>query len=194
MKKQPIITAFLVAACFAFNFYSCGNSSSASNETEGKAEAAATTVTESFEAEFLGTYIYAGPDTISTPKCTDTLSVWRAIVDCIGTSNIMGDIKVHFDFCGNENGYYGNTFAYMVDQSNDTLFIKSLEGQVKQGKTEEHPSFVTSYWRDDFEILGGTGKYKGALGGGKTDDYNSSEDSNSHHFWKGTITLNKEAD
>ncbi|MBP1668794.1 MAG: hypothetical protein H6Q21_1160, partial [Bacteroidetes bacterium] len=47
------------------------------------------------------------------------------------------------------------------------------------------------YWRDPFEILGGTGKFKGATGKGTTDDYNSSEDPYSHHHWTGTITLLK---
>lgn len=78
--------------------------------------------------------------------------------------------------------------VFMVDKSNDTLFI-SCEGRVIGGKMDEHPSFVTEYWKDDFEILGGTGKYAGATGKGKTDDYNSSEDPNSHHYWKGSISF-----
>jgi hypothetical protein len=102
----------------------------------------------------------------------------------------MGAIEVHFDFCANEQGYYGNQSSYMVDKSNDTLFI-SCEGRVIEGKMAEHPSFVTEYWKDDFEILGGTGKYAEATGGGVTDDYNSSEDPNSHHYWKGSISLIK---
>ena len=44
-------------------------------------------------------------------------------------------------------------------------------------------------WRDPFVFKGGTGRFEGASGGGKTDDYNSSEDPNSHHHWKGTIRL-----
>lgn len=186
MKKLKIITTFALVLCLLFNFYSCKNSSSESKKSEDKNEM----VTEAFEAEFIGNYIYFGPDTILSRKCTDSLST-RIIVDCIGTSNILGDIKIHFDFCGNEQGYYGNQDSYFVDNSNDTLFV-SGEGKVIEGKTKDHPSFVTSYWKDDFEIIGGTGKFEGATGKGKTDDYNSSEDPNSHHHWKGTITLNKE--
>ena len=96
-----------------------------------------------------------------------------------------------FDFCGDDEGHYGNCFAYLVDESNDTLFI-TVEGKVLDGKTEGHPDFVTSYWKDDFEILGGTGNFEGSTGKGKTDDYNSTENQNSHHYWKGTITLIKE--
>lgn len=188
MKKLKIITAFTLVLFLALNFYSCKNSSSESKKAEDKTEM----VTEAFDAEFIGNYTYFGPDTLLPHKCTDSLSA-RIIVDCKGTSNIMGDIKVHFDFCGNEQGYYGNVYGYFVDESNDTLFIGGdYGGRVIEGKTEEHPSFVTSYWKDDFKLIGGTGKFKGATGKGKTDDYNSSEDPNSHHHWKGTITLVKE--
>lgn len=186
MKKLKIIATFTLVLFLALNFYSCKNSSSESKKAEDKTEM----VTEAFEAEFIGNYIYLGPDTLLPQKCTDSLSS-RIIVDCEGTSNIMGDIKIHFDFCGNEQGYYGNTYGYFVDESYDTLFVY-CEGKVIEGKMEEHPFFVTSYWKDDFEILGGTGKFEGATGKGKTDDYNSSEDPNSHHNWKGTITVNKE--
>ena len=63
--------------------------------------------------------------------------------------------------------------------------------EVITGRLEDHPDYVVSYWRDPFEILGGTGRFEGAFGGGMTDDYNSSEDTNSHHHWKGTITMKK---
>lgn len=189
MKKLKIFTTFTLVLYLAFSFYSCKNFSTETKKAEDKSAM----VTEEFEAKFIGNYVYVGPDTLPTQKCTDSLTTWRAIVDCKGTSNIMGDIKIHFDFCGDDKGHYGNTYAYFVDKSNDTLFV-SCEGTVIEGKTNEHPSFVTSYWKDDFEILGGTGKYEGASGKGKTDDYNSSEDPNSHHQWKGTITLNKEGE
>lgn len=187
MKTLKIITTFTLVLYLSLNFFSCKNSSSESKKAEDKTEM----VTEAFEAEFIGTYTYFGPDTLSTQKCPDSLSTWRIIVDCKGTSNILGDIIVHFDFCADEKGPYGNNYAYFVDKSNDTLFV-SCEGMVIEGKMEEHPSFVTSYWKDDFEILGGTGKFEGTSGKGKTDDYNSSEDPNSHHHWKGTITRIKE--
>ncbi len=179
MKNLKVITALALGLCLVFNLFFCK-----------KSEDKDVMVTETFEAKFTGSYIYFGPDTLLHKKCPDSLP-FRVIVDCIGTSNIMGDINVHFDFCANEQGYYGNQSSYIVDKNNDTLFV-SCEGQVIEGKTDEHPSFVTEYWKDDFEILGGTGKYEGATGKGKTDDYNSSEDPNSHHHWKGTITLVKE--
>ena len=78
----------------------------------------------------------------------------------------------------------------MVFGKGDTLFV-TCKGKVIGGKSPDHPEYVTSYWRDDFLILGGTGRFEGATGSGKTDDYNSSEDPYSHHRWKGTITLEK---
>jgi len=187
MKTQTIITSFALVLFLALNFYSCKTSTSESKKADDKAEM----VSKAFEVELIGDYMYVGPDTLLTPKCFDTLLPLRVIVDGKGTSELMGEVTGHFDFCVHwENGNYGNTYAYIVDKGNDTLFV-SCEGVVLPGKEEEHPSYVTSYWKDDFVILGGTGKYAGASGEGKTDDYNSSEDPNSHHQWKGTITMLK---
>jgi hypothetical protein len=187
MKNLKMSTTLLFVLLTMLSFNSCSYFSS-----DTKSEEKSDVVTEPFHAEFIGDYTYVGPDTLASQKCTDSLYVWRAIVDCRGTSNITGDIRVHFDFCGDTNGNYGNTYAYMVDNKNDTLFV-SCEGKVIEGRLDEHPAFVSSYWRDDFVITGGTGKYEGASGIGKTDDYNSLEDPNSHHHWSGIVTLNKES-
>ena len=163
----------------------CNNSDSESSDSTQSEEI----VPQDFEATFLGTYKYVGPDTLEAPRCIDNFAEYfRIIVDCQGTSNVLGDLSVHFDFCGSQDGPYGNTDAFMVDQNSDTLFV-SIEGTVIQGKTDQHPDHVVSYWKDPFEILGGTGKYAGATGSGISDDYNSSEDQNSHHHWKGTISI-----
>ena len=186
VKTKHTVTSFLLPLFLAFTLSSCNNAGSESQNTGQQAEM----VPQDFDATFLGTYTYAGPDTLANSKCTGDLADWRAVVDCQGTSNVLGDLTVHFDFCGNQDGTYGNTYAFMVDQNSDTLFV-SIEGKVIQGKTDQHPAFVVSYWQDPFEILGGTGKYKGATGTGTSNDYNSSEDRNSHHFWKGTIAIAK---
>ena len=78
----------------------------------------------------------------------------------------------------------------MVAANGDILYI-SGEGFVIDGRLDDHPEYVISYWRDPFVILGGTGRFEGATGEGWTDDYNSSEDPNSHHNWTGTITMVK---
>jgi len=148
-------------------------------------------VTMPFEAEFIGEYMYVGPDiaedTGLEPKCGEFI---RVIVDFEGSGSPLGKFTGNFDFCVGPDGGYGQTDAYMVTMKGDTLYI-SVSGNVIQGRLDDHPEYVTSYWRDPFEILGGTGRYKGATGAGVSDDYNSSLDPNSHHNWKGIITLKK---
>ena len=147
-------------------------------------------VTVPFQADALGNYIYIGPDTLPNPKCVAPLDIWRAIVDGKGSGTPLGDFTMHFDFCGDSLSNYGNAYAYLVAGDKDTLFI-NCTGRVFDGRLDDHPSYVVSYWKDTIVILGGTGKYAGATGTIMTDDYNSSEDPNSHHHWTGTITMAK---
>jgi len=147
-------------------------------------------VTVPFVVDYVGTYTDPGS---TTDKC-----ITNVIVDGVGTGTHVGNSTVHFDFCVNpifEDGVfiradYGNADAYIVAANGDTLFV-SVEGAVLPGRLEDHPDYVVSYWRDPFVILDGTGRFEGATGGGMTDDYNSSEDANSHHHWEGTITMKK---
>ncbi len=178
MKKFETLVYFTTLACLSLLILSCNRQKSPKM------------VTENFKANFTGEYKYVGPDTLSNQKCTGQLSLWRAIVDGKGTCTPLGDFTVHFDFCGDSLSNYGNCYAYMVSTNKDTLLI-DISGRVIEGRLDDHPEYVTSYWRDSIRFIGGTGKYKGATGKGITDDYNSSEDTNSHHNWKGTITFNK---
>lgn len=140
-----------------------------------------------FEADFTGTYTAVYPDSLLCGP--GSLHVF---VDCKGKNELLGNFTTHFEFCADEEGYYPGPImdAYMIAESGDTLYI-TCAGQVIPGKQEDHPEHVVSYWRDPFEILGGSGKFAGATGSGTTDDYNSSKDPNSHHSWVGTITLQK---
>jgi len=147
------------------------------------------TETVPFDAEFTGTYTSVQPDSL---RCGP--GQWfHTIVDCTGKGTVLGNFTTHFDFCFENDGYYpgDHMIAYMIADNGDTLFVQSA-GQVLEGRQEDHPEHVTSYWRDPFEILGGSGKFKGATGGGMGDDYNSNLDENSHHHWVGTITMIKE--
>lgn len=148
-------------------------------------------VTQPFKAECTGEYNYIGPDTLPDAKCTGSLSLWRAVVDAKGTATPLGDFTAHFDFCGDSLSNYGNAEAYILDKDGDSLFIET-SGRVYDGRLDEHPAFVTSYWRDTLRFVGGTGKYKDATGIVISDDYNSSEDPYSHHRWEGTITMAEE--
>jgi hypothetical protein len=184
LKKLLILT---IALCLLISCGRSENTSKSNSLKKGKTEM----VTLPFDVTATCDYTYFGPDTLPNPKCTDALSAWRAIVDGKGTGTPVGDFSVHFDFCGDSLSNYGNTEAYMAFSDGDTLFVSGA-GRVLDGRLDVHPAFVTSYWKDTYVILGGTGKYEGATGNIITDDYNSSEDPNSHHHWTGTITMAQE--
>lgn len=141
-------------------------------------------VTKPFKVDFMGTYQPYGE------RCPINV-----LVDGVGTGTHVGNCIVHFDFCigpfSNDSSYYGDTFAYIVAANGDSLFV-SIAGAVVSTPLEDHPEYVVSYFRDPFEILGGTGRFEGASGGGMSDDYNHVDyPGNSFHQWEGTITLKK---
>ena len=147
-----------------------------------------------FEADFVGTYTYGKfGESNPNPRC-----LINVVVDGVGKGNLIGTSNVHFDFCVNPvfedsifvRGDYGDSYAYIVAESGDTLFV-TVEGAVMPGRLDDHSEEVESYWRDPFTIVRGTGKFEGATGGGMTDDFNSTADTNSHHHWEGTITMIK---
>jgi len=185
MKTLKNTFLLMAVFCMILSFSNCNLPGS----NKGKDTVRMTTIP--FAADALGEYIYVGPDTLQDQKCNDSLSAWRAIVNCKGTGTPIGHFTGYFDFCGDADSHYGNAFAYLVAENGDTLYIDA-SGQVIDGKLDEHPAFVVSYWKDKFEITGGTGKYRGATGSITTNDYNSSEDMNSHHHWEGTITMPEE--
>jgi len=150
-------------------------------------------VTITFKADYIGNYTFMGEDLAKCGKGN-----LRVIVDGQGTStffdaqgrcDFLENSSIHFDLCSYPEGY-GPTVSQIVADNGDILYV-SCQGNIIEGKLDDHPSFVTSYWKDPFVILGGTGRFEGATGGGMTDDYNSRIDINSHHHWKGTITLAK---
>jgi len=186
MKTLKTLLLSMAVMCIMI---SCGRSGNvAAGDSPGKSKAKM--VTLPFDVTAKGNYVYVGPDTLTVPKCVAPLNIWRAIVEGDGTGTPTGDFKMHFDFCGDSLSNYGNTVAYMALSDGDTIFVTG-SGRVMDGRLSDHPAFVVSYWKDPFVILGGTGKYAGATGEIMTNDYNSSEDSNSHHHWTGTITMKK---
>jgi hypothetical protein len=156
-------------------------------------------VTLPFEAYFTGEYVglYHPGDaefTCESPyKC-------RVIVHAAGTASHLGRFTTSFDFCAcgpDDPDIEGPDFQYAGGEScfiaanGDKLYLTTEGSSVVVGRLPEHPYFVTSYWKDKFEITGGTGRFEDATGSGTTDDYNSSLDPYSHHHWTGTITLKK---
>jgi hypothetical protein len=143
-------------------------------------------ITLPFRADFIGNYVGVEP----SPVCGE--GSWMMITnEGGGTGTMLGNFTHRFQFCCElETGIYpgGYMKSYFVAANGDSLFV-ACAGQVIAGRAEDQPEYVTEYFRDPFVILGGTGKFKGATGKGKTNDYNSSLDPNSHHHWRGTITL-----
>jgi hypothetical protein len=188
MKHLKTLLLLTAALCL---IVSCGRSGSSVKGEKKLKKGEAELVTLPFDVTILGNYTYFGPDTLPNPKCVEPLAAWRVIVDGNGTGTPVGDFIAHFDFCGDSLSNYGNSYAYLAFSDGDTIFV-SAAGRVLDGRLEDHPAFVTSYWKDTNTILGGTGKYEGAKGEFVGDDYNSSEDPYSHHHWAGTITMMKQ--
>lgn len=144
-------------------------------------------VTIGFNLVFTGNYDFAGPD----PVCGDFPPLIRIINTGEGTGTHFGKLTSYFDFCVDvtDSSYpNGHIVAYFEDENGDQLFVE-VAGFVLPGRLPGMPNYAISYFKDPFEIIGGTGRFEGATGNGMTNDYNSSKDPYSHHHWKGRISL-----
>ena len=146
-------------------------------------------ITMGFNIVSTGNYDFNGPSDI----CGEFPPMVRVINTGEGTGTHFGKLTHYFDFCVDirDSSYPNNHWVgYFEDENGDRLNVL-LAGNVLPGRVPGMPNFATSYFKDPFEIVGGTGRFEGATGGGMTNDYNSSKDDNSHHHWKGKITLVK---
>ncbi len=197
MKK---VWMFTLAVCLIL---SCSKSDSYLNDDMSvslkNGKAVSKTVTVPFNARFTGEYLWAGPHP-DHPECgvwdPDNGEFWALVINAgEGTATHLGHFTFRFEFCCNLlTGVYPGPSNYVSGNfeaaNGDLLFIMSF-GQVFEGRLEDHPEYVNSYWRDPWLITGGTGRFEGATGSGFTDDYNSDLDPYSHHHWTGTITMVK---
>jgi len=150
----------------------------------------AKTVTMGFNIVFTGNYDLTAPD---LDKCGSFPPMINIINNGEGTGTHFGNLTSHFDFCVDiRDSSYPNAFekAYFEDENGDRLFVH-VGGFVLGGRIPGMPNFAVSYFKDPFEIIGGTGRFEGATGSGMTNDYNSSKDPYSHHHWQGKITMAK---
>ena len=156
-------------------------------------------VTVPFKADFVGEYLWMGPHP-EHPECgvwdPANGEFWALVINAgEGTANHLGHFTYKFEFCCNgATGVYPGVDkyadGYFEAANGDRLYLMS-SGQVIEGRLDDHPDYVTSWWRDPWVITGGTGRFEGATGYGMTDDYNSDLDPYSHHHWTGTITMIK---
>ncbi len=156
-------------------------------------------VTVPFKADFIGTYDNDAFIWMPEDEICEDIYMCKVFVHFEGNATHLGKMYGRFEFCAcgpenpdvpTPNNRYAPSDSYMVAANGDILYV-TISGQVIQGRADDHPEYVTSYFRDPFVILGGTGRFEGATGSGWSDDYNSSLDNNSHHHWTGTITMLK---
>ncbi len=148
------------------------------------------TVTLGFNLVFTGNYDLPAPN---PGKCGPSPYMINIINNGEGNGTHFGKLTSHFDFCVDVRDFsYPNDFeeAYFEDENGDRLYVY-VKGFVLTGRIPGMPSYAIEYFKDPFEIIGGTGRFEGATGEGMTNDYNSSKDPYSHHHWKGKITLPK---
>lgn len=155
-------------------------------------------VTLGFNIKLFGTYQYQGPEFDKCgPFSPETGGYVLVINTGKGTGTHFKKVTSYFEFCVNpmtgtypENDYL---IAYLEDEDGDQLFVE-VAGQVLPGRVAGMPDFALSYFKDPFTIIGGTGKFEGASGGGFTNDYNFiAKDGLVHtsHHWQGKITMKK---
>ncbi len=157
-------------------------------------------VTLGFNVHFIGEYQYQAPD---AAICGNFPPMIRVINT--GTGEGRGThfkkLTSYFDFCVDitdasyPNGYM---IAYLTDEDGDVLNVSIPDGHVIQGRVPGMPSYAVSYFKDEFFIVGGTGKFEGATGSGYTNDYNFPVEEDGYnwphktsHHWQGTITMKK---
>lgn len=151
-------------------------------------------ITMGFNVHFTGEYLYQGPD---QSICGDFPPFARVNNVGEGTGTHFKKLKSYFDFCVNiTDGTYPYDYmeAYFEDENGDRLNVAIYSGQVLPGRVPGMPSFALSYFKDPFEIIGGTGKFEGATGSGFTNDYNFQGKDGigyTQHHWQGKITLIK---
>ncbi len=155
------------------------------------------TVTVPFEVNLLGELVSFD---LEAADCIDEGYLGRVILEANGTATHMGKVSLTFNFCalgpddpdvpGEDNMYAGSS-AVLVAANGDKLFLNLEGGTVIIGRTDDHPEYVTDYFRDIVTITGGTGRFEGATGELQMDDFDTNIDEYSHHHWTGTITLVK---
>lgn len=155
------------------------------------------TVTVPFKADLVGEYqAFYFPDEDEF-NCEDGFGC-RVIVKAEGNATHMGKVTAHFDFCAcgetdiPNNEKYGPAEVCLTAANGDKLFF-AVEGIIQYGQLDYHPEDVFSYWKDEYVIIGGTGRFEGATGTITTDDYNreSYYMEKSFHHWTGTIKMKK---
>jgi len=154
------------------------------------------TVTVPFEVNLLGEISELIFD---DAECLEEGYPVRAIVEASGNATHMGKVRLTFNFCTggapdpdipNSVYTFKGGLTELTGANGDKLFVANEGGTAILGENVA-PDFKTEYWESIVTITGGTGRFEGASGELKMDDYSSSIDDYTHHHWTGEITLVK---
>ncbi len=201
---KTFVKLFFIAAIISLAT-ACNKTNDFVEIQDAELKSAHVMVTVPFKATFVGNYLEdSGPNEIcgECPVNEEGIPIgpncWGKVInDGEGNATHLGKFTHHFEFCadfitGVYPGPTGHMEGYFVAANGDKLNVRISEGVVVYGRLDHHPEDVNSYWMDEWEILGGTGRFEGATGGGTTDDFNrDTYPDNSFHHWKGIITMKK---
>ena len=148
------------------------------------------TITLPFEAKYVGR-----DQNFGTKSLSDCGPEYKHVSEnADGSGSFVGVSTYHSDFCFRILDLLPGS-SYITAANGDILYI-SYEGKTCVGlnvkdNDNSHPDEICC-WQVPFTILGGTGMFEKATGGGTTDDYLSSVGNLFIHNWKGTLTLLKD--
>jgi len=111
-----------------------------------------------------------------------------------GNATHLGKFTTVMTFCMNFNegdpenfGKYWAVDGKFIAANGDELYF-TVSGQVLFFPQGTNPDYL-AYFDDEFILLGGTGRFAGATGGGHTNSFTNF--AHTDHNWTGTLTLLK---
>jgi hypothetical protein len=104
-----------------------------------------------------------------------------------GTATLIRGFSTTLTFCVNPANFeYENVQGSFVAENGDEIFVTGY-GQVLPS---DEPGYDLEF-QDPFQIIGGTGRFKGAKGSGMTNSFVNMTTQQTDHVWTGTITVFK---
>ena len=105
-----------------------------------------------------------------------------------GTDELLGNFTFVAQFCNDltTGEYFGgpSSFGYFKDANGARLNVM-CEGKILPTDRDGYDLM----FQDPIEIDGGTGRFEGATGFGKTDSYVNLQAGRTDHVWAGTIII-----
>ncbi|MCG2461368.1 hypothetical protein K8352_11460 [Flavobacteriaceae bacterium F89] len=119
-----------------------------------------------------------------------------------GSSTLLGKFTAELFFCGNGSDYKNGEGVFVAENGDELYYRVPSSGEIGHVLPLPYADpLYELYFQDSFTFTGGTGRFKGASGGGKTDSYvdllvdgdttQFIPEHRTDHVWSGTITLMK---